>query len=180
MELISTPPLSACRRKESIRIQTEGNEKHRCNAAALPFNASLLLAMCVYSITSPARVNIVGRNARPVALDIDGEGKAIIRRKLKRRYVLLFFKKLQPCIVGIEAWASSHHWSREIQALGAHGAPDAFGLREALRQEPGDAKAICDAFTAANMRFVETKTREQQSYLMLHRRANLSPASRPR
>jgi transposase len=42
-----------------------------------------------------------------------------IRRQLKRRYVLAFFQKLPPCLVGIEACASSHHWSREIKALGA-------------------------------------------------------------
>ena len=42
----------------------------------------------------------------------------VIRRQLKRRYVLVFFEKLQPCLVGIEACASSRHWSRELQALG--------------------------------------------------------------
>jgi transposase len=49
---------------------------------------------------------------------IDAEGKVIIRRQLKRRYVLAFFQKLPRCVVGIEACASSHHWSRELQALG--------------------------------------------------------------
>src|SRR5262249_56202282 len=43
---------------------------------------------------------------------------AIVRRQLKRRYVLPFFQKLPPCLVGIEACASSHHWSRELKALG--------------------------------------------------------------
>ena len=42
----------------------------------------------------------------------------VIRRQLKRRHVLAFFEKLSPCLVGIEACASSHHWSRELQALG--------------------------------------------------------------
>jgi transposase len=42
----------------------------------------------------------------------------IVRRQLKRRYVLTFFQKLSPCLVGIEACASSHYWSRELQALG--------------------------------------------------------------
>jgi len=49
---------------------------------------------------------------------VDNEGKVVIRRQLKRRYVLAFFEKLQPCLVGIEACASSHHGSRELQALG--------------------------------------------------------------
>ena len=49
---------------------------------------------------------------------VDAAGKVVIRRQLKRRYVLAFFEKLAPCLVGIEACASSHHWSRELQALG--------------------------------------------------------------
>ena len=49
---------------------------------------------------------------------IDAEGNVIVRRQLKRRYVLAFFQKLPPCLVGIEACASAHHWSRELQALG--------------------------------------------------------------
>jgi transposase len=49
---------------------------------------------------------------------IDAGGQVVIRQQLKRRYVLAFFQKLPPCLVGIEACASSHHWSRELQALG--------------------------------------------------------------
>ena len=49
---------------------------------------------------------------------VNAAGQVVIRRQLKRRYVLAFFEKLSPCLVGIEACASSHHWSRELQALG--------------------------------------------------------------
>ena len=49
---------------------------------------------------------------------IDSTGQVVIRRQLKRRHVLAFFAKLTPCLVGIEACASSHHWSRELQAVG--------------------------------------------------------------
>ena len=49
---------------------------------------------------------------------VDAAGQVVIRRQLKRRHVLAFFQKLPPCLVGIEACASSHHWSRELQALG--------------------------------------------------------------
>src|SRR5450759_2274883 len=49
---------------------------------------------------------------------VDAEGKVVIRRQLKRHYALAFFQKLPPCLVGIEACASSHHWSRELKALG--------------------------------------------------------------
>ena len=49
---------------------------------------------------------------------VDAAGQVVIRRQLKRRAVLAFFQKLPPCLIGIEACASSHHWSRELQALG--------------------------------------------------------------
>jgi transposase len=49
---------------------------------------------------------------------VDAAGQVVLRRQLRRRYVLAFFQKLPPCLVGIEACASSHHWSRELQASG--------------------------------------------------------------
>jgi transposase len=49
---------------------------------------------------------------------VDAQGEVVIRRQLKRRFVLAFFQKLPPCLVGIEACASSHYWSRELKALG--------------------------------------------------------------
>jgi len=108
---------------------------------------------------------------------IDAEGKVLIRRQLKRRYVLAFFEKLQPCLVGIEACATSHHWSRELKALGHNVRlmPPAYVKPYAKRQknDAADAEAICEAVTRANMRFVETKTAEQQSCLMLHRTRQL-------
>ena len=50
---------------------------------------------------------------------VDAAGQVLIRRQLKRCYVLAFFQKLPPCLIGIEACASSHHWSRELQTLAA-------------------------------------------------------------
>jgi len=91
--------------------------------------------------------------------------------------VLAFFEKTPPCLVGIEACASSHHWSRELQALG-HAVklmPPAYVKPYVKRQknDAADAEAICEAVTRANMRFVATKTPEQQSGLMLHRTRHL-------
>ena len=104
---------------------------------------------------------------------VDAAGQVDIRRQLKRRQVLAFFEKLSPCLVGIEACASSHHWSRELQALG-HSVrlmPPAYVKPYVKRQknDMADAEAICEAVARANMRFVPTKTPEQQSCLMLHR-----------
>ena len=108
---------------------------------------------------------------------VDAAGNVIIRRKLKRRYVLSFFEKLPPCLAGIEACASSHHWSRELKALGhtVRLMPAAYVRPYVKRQknDAADAEAICEAVTRANMRFVATKTLEQQSCLMLHRTRHL-------
>jgi transposase len=108
---------------------------------------------------------------------VDAEGKVVVRRQLKRRYVLAFFQKLPPCLVGIEACASSHHWSRALQELGhtVRLMPASYVKPYVKRQknDAADAEAICEAVTRANMRFVATKTPEQQSCLMLHRTRHL-------
>ena len=108
---------------------------------------------------------------------VDTDGQVAIRRQLKRRQVMAFFQKMPPCLVGIEACASSHYWSRELQALG-HSVrlmPAAYVRPYVKRQknDMADAEAICEAVTRANMRFVPTKTPEQQSGLMLHRTRHL-------
>src|SRR4051795_10837393 len=108
---------------------------------------------------------------------VDADGRVVVRRQLKRRFVLAFFQKLPPCLVGIEACASSHHWSREIRALGhtVRLMPPAYVKPYVKRQknDATDAEAICEAVSRPNMRFVETKTPEQQSCLTLHRTRHL-------
>jgi transposase len=108
---------------------------------------------------------------------VDATGQVVLRRQLKRRYVLAFFQKLPPCLVGIEACASSHYWSRELQALGhtVRLMPPTYVKPYVKRQknDTTDAEAICEAVTRPNMRFVPTKTVEQQSCLMLHRARHL-------
>ena len=108
---------------------------------------------------------------------VDAAGQVVLRRQLKRRYVLKFFEKLPPCLVGIEACASSHHWSRELQALGhtVRLMPPAYVKPYVKRHknDATDAEAICEAVTRPNMRFVATKTPEQQSCLTLHRTRHL-------
>ena len=108
---------------------------------------------------------------------VDAGGQPVIRRQLKRRHVLSFFQKVPPCLVGIEECASSHHWSRELKALGhtVRLMPPAYVKPYVKRHknDATDAEAICEAVTRANMRFVATKTPEQQSCLMLHRTRHL-------
>jgi len=108
---------------------------------------------------------------------VDAAGQVVIRRQLKRRYVLMFFQKVPACLVGIEACASAHHWSRELQALGhtVRLMPPAYVKPYVKRHknDATDAEAICEAVGRPNMRFVATKTPEQQSCLTLHRTRHL-------
>src|SRR6202022_4380420 len=88
-----------------------------------------------------------------------------------------YSQKLSPCVVGIEACASSHHWSRELRALGhtVRLMPPAYVKPYVKRQknDMADAEAICEAVTRTNMRFVPTKTPVQQRGLVLHRTRHL-------
>lgn len=108
---------------------------------------------------------------------IDAEGQVVIRQQLRRSRVLGFFRKLSPCLVGIEACASSHHWSRELQALGhtVRLMPPTYVKPYLKRQknDAADAEAICEAVQRPSMRFVPTKTPDQQACLMLHRTRHL-------
>jgi transposase len=108
---------------------------------------------------------------------VDAAGQVVIRRQIKRCHVLALFQKLPPCLVGIEACASAHHWSRELQALGhtVRLMPPAYVKPYVKRHknDATDAEAICEAVARPNMRFVATKSPEQQSCLTLHRTRHL-------
>ena len=108
---------------------------------------------------------------------VDADGTVILQKKLRRGAVLSFLDQLDPCLIGIEACATSHHWAREIAALGheVRLIPPAYVKPYVKRQknDAADAEAICEAVTRPNMRFVPVKTKEQQSVLVLHRSRDL-------
>ncbi len=104
---------------------------------------------------------------------VDAEGAVVVRRKLRRDDVATFFASLPPCLIGIEACATGHHWARVLMALGheVRLMPAAYVKPYVKRQknDATDAEAICEAVTRPTMRFVPIKSEEQQSVLMLHR-----------
>ena len=108
---------------------------------------------------------------------VDGAGEVAIRRQLRRRQVLPFFKKLPGCLVGIEACATAHHWGRQLMDLGHEVKliPPRYVKPYVKRgkNDAPDAEAICEAVTRPTMRFVAVKSAEQQSVLMLHRTREL-------
>ncbi|AZO27223.1 MULTISPECIES: IS110 family transposase [unclassified Mesorhizobium] len=104
---------------------------------------------------------------------VDAQGAVVVRRKLRRDDVVAFFTSLPACLIGIEACATSHHWARVLTALGheVRLMPASYVKPYVERQknDASDAEAICEAVTRPTMRFVPTKSEEQQSVLMLHR-----------
>ena len=107
----------------------------------------------------------------------DGEGRPVLRRKLRRGKVLAFFAGLPSCLVGMEACASAHYWARELQAHGhkVQLIPPQYvrPFVKTNKNDAADAEAICEAVTRPTMRFAPAKSAEQQSVLMLHRAREL-------
>jgi len=104
---------------------------------------------------------------------VDVCGQVVLRRTVKRREVLTFAAQLPPCVIGMEACATAHHWARELARLG-HDVkliPPAYVKAYVRRQknDMADAAAICEAVTRPAMRFVPVKSAEQQGVLLLHR-----------
>ncbi len=108
---------------------------------------------------------------------VDETGQVIIRKKLRRSAVLNTLRKLEPCLVGMEACATAHYWSREISALGHEVKlmPPAYVKPYVKRgkNDMADAEAICEAVTRPTMRFVPVKSAERQGVLVLHRTRDL-------
>jgi transposase len=108
---------------------------------------------------------------------ISSTGEVVVRRALRRAQVIPFFSKLPPCLIGMEACGTSHHWARELVSLGhqVRLMPPAYVKPYVKRgkTDAGDAEAICEAVTRPTMRFVSIKSVEQQAALALHRTRDL-------
>jgi transposase len=104
---------------------------------------------------------------------VNSQGQVLVRKRLRRAEVMSFFAGLSPCLVGIEACATAHHWARELMHLG-HSVrlmPPSY-VKPYVRRgknDATDAEAICEAVQRPSMRFVPVKSADQQSVLMLHR-----------
>src|ERR1700739_1091235 len=108
---------------------------------------------------------------------VDAGGAVVIRKRVTRAKLLEFFATLPACLVGIEACPTAHYWSRRLQALGhtVRLLPPNYvkAYLKRSKNDANDAAAICEAVTRPSMRFVATKSEQQQSGLMLHRSRQL-------
>jgi transposase len=104
---------------------------------------------------------------------VDGSGKAVLKKQLRRNQVLTYFIKLTTCTIGMEACGGAHYWARKLSAMGHTVklmAPQFVKpYVKANKTDAADAEAICEAVTRPNMRFVAIKNVEQQAILSLHR-----------
>jgi len=104
---------------------------------------------------------------------VNKHGKVMLRKQLKRQQMAEFFANMPPCLIGMEACGSAHHWARKLQALGHTVklmAPQFVKpYVKTNKNDVADAEAICEAVARPNMRFVPVKNVEQQAVLALHR-----------
>src|SRR5476651_1510323 len=104
---------------------------------------------------------------------IDATEKVVVRKQLRRGQVMTFFEALAPCLIGMEACATAHHWTRELTKLGHEvrlmPAKDVKAYVKRNKNDAADAEAICEAVRRPTMRFVPVKSAEQQARLMQHR-----------
>ncbi len=104
---------------------------------------------------------------------IDEHGKAVVKKQLRRDQMATFFVNLQPCLIGMEACGSEHHWARKLQSFGHTVrlmAPQFVKpYVKTNKNDAADSEAICEAVSRPNMPFVPVKDIEQQAVLALHR-----------
>ena len=104
---------------------------------------------------------------------VDGQGKTVLKKQLKRDQMATFFANLVPCLIGMEACGSAHYWARKLQAQGHTVklmAPQFVKpYVKTNKHDAADAEAICEAVVRPSMRFVPVKNVDQQAVLALHR-----------
>lgn len=104
---------------------------------------------------------------------VDRTEKKVLARQLRRNQMSGFFQALEPCLIGLEACASAHHWARTLGAMGHTVkliAPQFVKpYVRGNKNDANDAEAICEAVGRPNMRFVPIKSVEQQDIQALHR-----------
>ncbi len=122
------------------------------------------------------KITTIGIDLAKVCFQIHGVdecGKVAVRKQLKRAEMLSYFANLEPCLIGMEACGSGHHWARKFEGYGHTVklmAPQFVKpYVKTNKNDMADAEAICEAVSRPNMRFVAMKTVEQQAILSVHR-----------
>ena len=139
------------------------------------------------SSRNPSSVTVIGLDIAKNVFQvhgIDAAGACVVGKAVRRGQLLSFFSSLPPCLIGIEACGSAHHWARSLIALGHRVKliPPAY-VKPYVRRNKNDAvdaAAICEAVARPNMRFVPVRSVENQAQLMRHRARELLAGNRTR
>lgn len=122
------------------------------------------------------KITIMGIDLAKAVFQIHGvgeRGKVVVRKQLKRSEISSYFANLKPCLIGMEACGSAHHWARKLQGFGhtvkLMSPQFVKPYVKTNKNDMADAEAICEAVSRPNMRFVSVKTVEQQAILSVHR-----------
>lgn len=121
-------------------------------------------------------VSVIGIDLAKNVFQVHGVndvGRPTLLKQLRREQMMPFFAQQSPCLIGMEACASAHHWARKLQGLGHTVrlmAPQFVKpYVKSNKNDAADAEAICEAVRRPTMRFVPVKNVEQQAALALHR-----------
>jgi len=122
------------------------------------------------------KITTIGIDLAKAVFQIHGvseRGKVAVRKQLKRSEMASYFANLRPCLIGMEACGSAHHWARKLQGFGhtvkLMSPQFVKPYVKTNKNDKADAEAICEAVSRPNMRFVSVKTVEQQAILSVHR-----------
>ena len=122
------------------------------------------------------KITTIGIDLAKAVFQIHGvgeRGKVAVRKQLKRSEMPSYFANLEPCLIGMEACGSAHHWARKLQGFGhtvkLMSPQFVKPYVKTNKNDRADAEAICEAVSRPNMRFVSVKTVEQQAILSVHR-----------
>ena len=105
----------------------------------------------------------------------DARGRTLYFKQLSFAGFLQWAANLPPCVIGMEACSSAHHWARALAFHGhtprlmaaEHVVP--FRMSRGAKNDRNDAQAIAVAAVQPNMRFVTPKSLDQQAMLAWHR-----------
>ena len=104
---------------------------------------------------------------------VDEQGRVVLRQRLARGKVLVFFANLPRCVIGLEACGGAHHWARALTGLGhdARLMPPQYvkAYVKTNKHDAADAEACCEAVERPGMRLVPVKSEQQQALLLVHR-----------
>jgi len=125
---------------------------------------------------SKGKVTVLGINLAKNSFQLHGvdeKGNRVLKKKLTRKQLVAFIAQLPPCLIGIEACGGAHHWVRVLSEWGHTVkmiAPQFVKpYVKSNKNDAVDAEAICEAVQRPSMRFVPSKSIEQQDIQSVHR-----------